>query len=1512
MIDFMNFKIHNLRRRWPLLVLAGTVVGGLTYGGLRVQSLVREMLPGFLKSRLEAALGRQVRFGRLHVWPMGVWIDDVRVLRGQEDKADPLAARRLHVTADWWRLVTTQQLRVDAVELEGAKLRLTPVKKEKPEEQPWTTQVLDLSRAGINRFGLRNASVHVLDSSTGKATFQAEGVAGDLRVQPAVFHYQARVKQFTGGGALLSDVRLTGTGDRDGLQVQEGRAGYRKGRLQATGTIRTGKNAVGMTIHVEDLPLSDLAAEMRMPAEWAVNGRVSGKVQVDALDNTLRGVQGTLRVTRGSVARDGSRFPWNAARARIAWTPEGATLRDVRIEGGGVTLKGEGEVSTPPGRSLTESAFRISGTIRAERGDAVARVAELLAFRRQLLDGRWQAGSASIDFQAQGSAGDLSKATASGRIRVDGLQFRPRPGSEAVRVARLEARLERTPGELVLRDVTGQAEGLTLAGELKVTDERPGKPAQFLAAGTVGIKDIKSIRQALPDAAVWKWIPAVSSNASGSLRFRLEGPAADLARVRGDGRFEVLDFRFSMESPLPSGTMFYIPMDAIRGALHYADNRLNITDLELDARTFDARGQMDLTFDGSDPAVTTELYVKTDNWRSLPAMPVGALPELSNGDMEGTLKVSGRLSQLSESPIDGWFRLTDASYTPTREGAVPIPVRELAADFRWGAVRTEYGRVLELPSVSMDSPVLSATANGRIYPDQKDYRLSLDIEACTDNTGELVARFTEDVRLGGGSSRAKFHADAPVERIAEGRITGTLESENMKLLHAVEPLGLKEIDARTLSMEFAGDGGRWDLPRVSLEAPGLAATLKGSFSGQMLDADVELRADRWTAPESLPVSGGTLALNGRFAGDAAKAESLTFAGELTLDGAQLRYAGEEAAASGGTLKLTARGEGSLADAVKWVQSGKIHLAGARVTPAGKPEQKLDLLSADFAREGDRFRIENLRLAGAGIEAAGSAEWAANGYRLALAGEMGDPARYGFELPKGLSAQKYRVNLQLLGTSEKAVVTADGRLEVEGVRVGPGALWEKSPQQTFERVAGAFHYEDDRLRVEGLEGRGPLGTLTASGEWSAKSHRLVLTAAGDDFGRLGLELPEGVAIKTYHLQGELAGTAEKPFSKGSGTVRIGDVKFPFGPEGPHHLKTVSSPFTLDGDRITLSRIVTEGPAGHFTGTGLISSETWRVALTTPRASASLARWMLPGTVDGGELAGTLNMEGSMKATPESGDAVRVVSGRFELKNARYTLPEKMGLVGDPAAVSRFAGTYHWENGRTVLTALNLATDILDASGTVTVQDGKGTVKTDLTTADMGRVTDFWPGLRALLKGGAGTGKLELTFDENSSRGTLAVTARGGTILLPQAPPEFAEQPLETASLILGFEPKKLTFTGVELRGPKGNLDGNGVWNDQGDVSAKGKAWFTREFTSRMIKPTGFGWLAKLAGIRQIKSDFTLGGTSDRVILKAGITDTLMWKLAKGQMPKEFQDVAAGKTPLWVQPTEEQNGTTDEHR
>jgi hypothetical protein len=85
---------------------------------------------------------------------------------------------------------------------------------------------------------------------------------------------------------------------------------------------------------------------------------------------------------------------------------------------------------------------------------------------------------------------------------------------------------------------------------------------------------------------------------------------------------------------------------------------------------------------------------------------------------------------------------------------------------------------------------------------------------------------------------------------------------------------------------------------------------------------------------------------------------------------------------------------------------------------------------------------------------------------------------------------------------------------------------------------------------------------------------------------------------------------------------------------------------------------------------------------------------------------------------------------------------------------------------------------------------------------------------------------------------------------------------------------------------------------GKVQGKGKAWFTKEYTKKLIQPKFLRPIAKIAGYKQIKSSWELEGTMRTAHLDLGITDSLLWKLAvKKKVPAEFRRIAQGDAPLW---------------
>ncbi|HTE20180.1 MAG TPA: hypothetical protein VK689_17590, partial [Armatimonadota bacterium] len=609
--------------------------------------------------------------------------------------------------------------------------------------------------------------------------------------------------------------------------------------------------------------------------------------------------------------------------------------------------------------------------------------------------------------------------------------------------------------------------------------------------------------------------------------------------------------------------------------------------------------------------VETALQLTTDDWRSLPAMPAGALPELQGGRLVGSLTVAAPVAHLATAPVDGSFRLTGASYLPAREGATPIPVSHLAARFRWAQ------QVLELPSVSVATDLGGAKANGRIYPRGGVYRMALDLTAQSADAGELAGRFTDELRLVGGEAQARLSVDAPVEELRSAAVSGTVDLKDARVIRAVEALGLSEIDAKSLHVTFGGEGDRWNVQRLAFNSPGLDLTASGNLAGGRIDAEVALNTDRWVAPKTLPVAGGALGFRGRVQGSVSDPHTLALAGDLKLDGAHLRHSDPRFALNGGvvsmsgqvaanaahpeaasfngelkvggarvgytdrklvlkdgTLAVSVRGEGPISDPMRWVHTGEATLTDAHAAMDGREPQRLDRASARFVRDGDRFRWTGAQLAAAGVTATSDGEWSPAGHTASVTADVQDLARWGFKLPEGIGAKQYRVVARLAGTPENPLLSATGRLELEHLRV---AL-QGAPPQVLDRVAGDFSYSPDGLRVTGLEGRGPAGTITASGEWAEGKQHLSLVAVGTDPAQLGFALPEGFRVKGFRLQAEVDGADARSVRSARGSVQLWNAQFPFGPGAAHHLDTVSAQLQWDGKRVVLSGIEAEGPVG----------------------------------------------------------------------------------------------------------------------------------------------------------------------------------------------------------------------------------------------------------------------------------------------------------------------------------------------
>jgi hypothetical protein len=1698
-----NKKFCRLAGRWPIIALITLLIAGASIIGHRFNSYVQRELPGFLQARLSEAFNRPVEFEAVGFSVRGVRIENLRVGAGPGERADLIQSPSVTAGVDWMHLVGQQELRVSDVHLHAPVVTIDPYAPEQ-DAPPWQTQLMTLGGSGVGRLAVRDASVRVLGAGSAPDEWTAVDLTGSVSLTADQFGYDGRMKSLEGHGARFTSLRLAGTGNADLLHLTRGSAAYREGRFDVSGTFTTVEHVADLVVKVRRMPLSSIGRELGIPAEWAMQGTMTGEVHVDALGHGIRKVTGTLNVQRGSVTHDGGQLPWKSAVAQVDWTPERARLADVEIVGNGMRLTGEGTITNQPGAPLTAGRLLVAGRLTADTPAAFREAARFLAV--DTLPGTaWQADSAAVDFRATGIVGNLDQAQATGRLTVSGLELRQRPDSKPVIISRLEADLFRSGDEVALRNLVARTEDLRLAGHVTLTDRPGNQPAFLRAEASVEVNDLASLKTALPGAQIWNWIPVASADASARLELRMAGPLGDLRSWSSDGEFAAQNFRLSTAAPLPNDVMFFIPVEAATGAFTYAGQRLQIQGLNLETSNFDAGGDVSLDFRTGEPVLAAQLKVSTDDWRGLPAMPQGALSELQDGHLEGELQLEGPYNRLALAPVTGSFRLTDATYTPRGENTLPLPIDALTARFHWEQ------RVLHLPSLSVESPLLMADATGQIAPENEDYRVVLDINGRMPDAGGFLDRFALDQAMRGGQAETRVNLRALVDDFENATVTGVVSARDFVLAQSIPSLQRDELEVNTLDADFSMSNGQWDFKSLALNSPGLSLALNGQVSYHNMDAHLRLVTDRWAGPVELPVVGGTLALDGRASGDPNLFESLSFTGSVQLDGAEASWRTADAAVLGGTLQADVTGAGLLANWQDWLQSGALRLTNSQARLPNDELRTIERFSGSLARRGDQLILDEVEFLSPGVNLAGGGRWDAGGHsldltarvtdptllalvgvnlpegvtaeayqyagtlagnaqdgaalaegrltltngRLALEGmpvqefdhlqtdlrwadgrlalpafsargpagvisgsgdwaatrhaftldaTLRDPARLGIEmpdglraalyhlagtfsgtpadtiaeadlrmtltdatlevegfpaqhlnrlsaagryadgrldlrdlvatngdgtltggghwtstghafqlsadltglaalgfpLPDGLTAERYLVTLTLAGDAEAVLREATGRLEIHALSAALGGL----PAQAFDRVTGDFTFAGERLLVQNVEGRGPAGTLTAAGEWSPGSQRLQLAAAGDDFGKLGVALPEGFGMQAYELKLNLTAEPEPGTPArlgGDGTLRLTEAHFPFGPVGPHRLDQVTAAVSVAGNRITFSDIEAEGPAGRFTGTGQVERGEYRLTLDGRNLDLDLVRWIIPGTVRSGQVSGTVSLVG------DRDEAVRSAKGSFRMADGVYVVPEELELLGGPIRVSETTGSFHWTPQQALLSNVRLSSDVVDASQTViSIRDGVVVVDGQVRTTDLGRAADYWPALLGLLRGGEGGGALHARFDPNGLRGTLDLTGKGGVLILPGVPDEhveFRDNPLSTAKVHVAFEPERITLTGVHLRGPKGNADGELVWSHNGgQVYGSGKAWFSREYTKKLLQPTGWRWLASLVGIREVKSGFTVAGTSDEVMLNASITQSLMWRFAKGRVPREFQDIASGKSPLWVKPVE----------
>lgn len=1445
--------------------LAATVVvvGGTAL--LQVRQAAARQLPGVVRSELSQLLGRPVNFTRLELAGDGVKLFDVSTPRREGEANDPFAARSISAKADWFSLLRGGPVTVSAVEVDRPVIYVATAAGATAE---WTAPLARAGDSGLKRVTLRDGSV----ISTAPANaWKLRGVNGELHFSEDTFRLAAGAERLIHPQAPLTSLVMEGDGLEGRFQLTKASATHHGVRVHGDGSWVDAGQRLTLRLKGEEIPVEQLKRYVRLPAGFTQGAQLGADLVIEVAARELQSATGQLHARRTG----GSSIPWSTASARVEWTEERLSVGSISMNAPGVLLTGDAAFGS--GEQPLKADYSASGLLQIENPTGLATAREILGAAGLKAPGlELTSGSFRFDLQGRGDA--VADSRVSGTFTAAGLRADTGMGGP-VTFEQVSGALKRTSKGIEIRDIVGRTGVARLTGRVSAPEGSPMTARLALSA-----PDLRAVRQAAPGLSVWRWLPVMDNNSSARLTATLTGDPSDVKSWSVAGNFATGRLRVAARTSLPGDVMLFVPIASLTGDYVYAGHRLTLDGVKMDGDAFDLNGRVSFDYNEPSALMTADLDVTAADWRDLPAVPPTVLPEVRGGAFKGSIRLSERVSRLAQAAVTGKFSVTGAELATHSEQA-PLPLKRVSSSFTWK------DSALDLPSLELVSDLGSARARGAITRSADaagEYLVALDITAESDQAGELAERLLDSRVLTGGRGELQARFEAPVRAADEGRLNGSLTITGGRLAHGQELLPSSETDIRRLNVKFNQTGRNWDFSRVVIDTADFDGNFSGSVRGDLLAADGSLTAPRLRLPESWPVSGGEWTWKGR----------LTVAPEIPANATgQLRGRGVTArlaAGKSGQVELkgdvVVDGAGVLDKPLEWAHHLDV-LKAAGSARQGATDLKVSLLSGKAVRAGAGWRVEGLRAEAEGLKLLGSGAWDPKQWSLQVAGAQLDTTRLAslLKLPVKSGRLVFRGNV---GQAAGASLVASGTLEGTNLQLDRSRREFKSAP-LITTASARIEWKDEHLAVERLAAQARDLAAEGKGAWSRAGASFEGSLSGVNVSALGLKLPAGLKGGAWRLAGKFDSRGKK--LAGSGDLILASLDLPFRGD-THRLTDLASRFVVDGRDLSMLDIRAAGPLGVLTGVGSLKGSVYRLALTAERIDESFIAAKIPGKLSGAAYGATLALTG-LTGRP----GIEMI-GALTVTGGTYQVPRELGLNPVVLTLKSATADYRVVGEELRLAGVKLDSDLLQARGEVNVAGESGAIEAHLTTPDLGAVSGIWPQLKGRFTGGVAEGDLAGKFRDGGFTGELKLTSRDGKVIVPDAPEEYSVHPIRTASARLQFEPGRLVVSDARMRGPKGNLDGDLVWVEGGAVTGGGKAWFDRSYSSKLIKPSGWGWLAKLVGIREIKSDFKLSGTSQEVRLNAAITRSLMWKLAKGRVPKEFQQIAAGKTPLWVAPTE----------
>lgn len=1442
-----------------LLAAATLVLSGLYVAG-RAQAAASAALPGLVRAELQRLTGREVSFQRLQIDGIGVHLTGLVAHRREGEQVDPLTVDGATARADWWQLVTRGTTRINELELRRPVFRSAGTAA--PDLQ-WTAAASDLARTGIRRIRIIDGRAEL---NQGKETILLTGINSSFRPGKESFAAQLAIDDLRAGQLRLRKLAVNGAGRPGTFEAPSF-------RVEALGTLLNGgalfqeeEQLLTLKLKGSQAQIAELGRLVKLPKELGAQG----SLDVDLTGSFKQGAP-VLAAGNFSLRRTATQdLPLTAAAGRIDWRPARTELRDLRLSGPGVSSRMQLDLETPDPAS--KPRFRATGDFKSSGDEGVRTLASLL--RRDLSQMKLREGL--VRFTATGVMADPRQTSAAGEFTASDLQL---PGVQEGRLAldQVSSRYDLTPDGIQLNRLSARAGGARLAGDARLTHS-----GDLTGRLTLDAADFEAMRRATSGLSLWTWLPSRQPGARLRVTADLRGNIGDPEAVRAKGAFSAVSLRMASATPLPGDVVLVVPVHRLEGTYAMAGRKLHLNSVTVAASSFDMEGDLSLDYSKAAPVIEAALDLETENWRNLPAVPPTALEELRSGRFKGSLHLRERVDRLADAAVSGDFVLTDGDLYLRKESA-PVRLEEVASSYSWKAGS------LNLKGVRLRGGGIEAGASGDITaaPGTDNYILRLDLAAQTADAGSLARELLGEALATGGAARLRGALEMPVRDTTAGRFAGNLMIEDTTIRHDLELLGRPTSRVKSLDVDFVRSGDSWELPRIEAAADQFTARLRGAYAGERLVAEGRVSSDSLKLPAELPLSGGSWVWNGSLV--AQNGANPLLSG--TLSGKDVRFAlNRRNLQAAGTVDLVLAGQGDPSDTDAWIRSARLREARGVVT-AGERKLAIRELEADLSAADGGWNVGRFSLQSGVAQLRGKGRLAETGWQASLDRSSLELEELGTLLKMPLPRGSVAVAGAELRGDTSGILSGSARLSSGKLVLQPG--WLKDlPVRTLDSARADLEWAGQDMILKSLTARAASTSLQASGTLKEGELQIEGMLQGQDARLLQAVVPKGVAAGPWNLKGRIGGRGK--IYAGAADFKVADVVVPLAGEN-QHLKLVEGSISGDSSRVKLDRIRAEGEPGLLEGSGFWSPRLYRLELAASRIDGKLIQRMIPGLAEVGPgSSATLVMSGSGKERRPS------FGGRMSLAKARYIAPAEFGLRDVPLFVTAASADYQFTPAGLAVRDIRVDTPVLQASGHADYNGRLVQVVLNMKTSDVGALSKYLPLVQMEIAGGEGTGVLTGSAGKAGFTGTLKVAGQGGEIRMENVPAEYAVHPIETASALIKINPGTVSITDAKLRGPVGNLDGQMVWRNEGPVSGGGKAWFSKEYSKKLIKPTGWGWLASLVGVRQIKSDFTIGGTSSEVMLDAAITRSLMWKVAKSRVPPQFQKIAAGKTPLWVAP------------